>query len=521
MTDGHTRPEPRREASGSTVPRGGAPVFVRKGLLRLSWPLLAVTVFTLLATLGNVVLLSVASPELNAAVATGNQVLGIVYDISVVFSLGGLVVIAQLLGAGEFEGARRSTTLALRASLVLGIVLAAVIAGLAPVFVAGVQTPADIADDAVAYLVVVAGGLFFNAYIVTASAVLRAYGRTVALLVLGIVVNLLDVALLAVFLLVLELGVVGAALPTLLVRGAGMALLWWLVRRATGVRVLARMPRVSADRQDVSAGTVPSVLPGADAPYVGAGAPARTLRTGPATMVRLSLPTVIENSVYNGAIVFAVSMLNPLGTDTINARSYALTLTALVTGVILALAQGNETIVGWDVGEGRRAAARRLTLRTTAWTAGAAALLTLGLWAGADSILAIFGPNASVLAQARDALLVSVLLLPLSAATAIVYGALRSASDVTMPMVYSVASSVLVLAPLSWYFVGVAGLGIVGAFWALVAAEAVKAVLLLGRWLRGRWTSAVVAASAAGDTEPDPSAVGPGEGVSASEENVR
>ncbi|MFT3877261.1 MAG: MATE family efflux transporter [Propioniciclava sp.] len=432
-----------------------APAFRRKGLLRLSWPLLLVTVFTLLATLGNVILLSMASPELNAAVATGNQVLGIVYDISVVFSLGGLVVIAQLLGAGEFGAAGRSATLALRAALVLGVVLAAGIAALAPVLVDAVRTPPELVADAVTYLLVVAGGLFFNAYVVTASAVLRAYGRTVALLVLGVLVNVLDVGLLAVCLLVLDLGVVGAALPTLVVRGAGMLLLWWLVRRATGVRVFGRLP---------------------------AGVPGQA---GPARMAALSLPTVVENAVYNGAIVFAVTMLNPLGTDTINARSYALTLTALVTGVILALAQGNETIVGWDVGEGRRAAARRLTLRTAGWTAASAAVLTLALWAGADTLLSLFGPNEQVLAQARGALLISVVLLPLSAATAVLYGALRSASDVTMPMVYSVASSALVLVPLSWLLVGVVGLGLAGAFWALVAAEAVKAALLLGRWLAG------------------------------------
>ena len=74
---------------------------VRKSLMRLSWPLLVVTVLTLLAALGNVIVLSIASPELNAAVATANQMLGVVYDVSVLFSIGALVVVAQQLGAGK------------------------------------------------------------------------------------------------------------------------------------------------------------------------------------------------------------------------------------------------------------------------------------------------------------------------------------------------------------------------------------------------------------------------------------
>lgn len=436
-----------------------APGFVRKGLLRLSWPLLLVTVFTLLATLGNVVLLSQASPELNAAVATANQVLGVLYDISVLFSLGALVVVAQLLGARSFAAARRATVIALRASTLLGLAIALFVALAGPAVLAALNTPAEILDDASTYLWIVALGLTFNAYIVAATAVLRAYGRTVALLVMGIVVNLLDVALLGVLLFVLDLGVVAAALPTLVVRGVGVLLLWWMVRRRTGARVLAKLP----PREP--------------------GAP------GGAVMARLSIPTVLENGAYNLAIVVVVSLINLLGTDVINARSYALTLTALVTGVILAIAQGNETIVGWDVGERSLGNARRLTLRTAAGTAIAAAVLAALLWLGADVLLSIFGPNPAVVAAAREALAISVLLLPLSAVTGVVYGALRSAGDVVIPMAYSIGTSVAVLIPVSWLLIQVLGLGLAGAFWGLVAAEAVKAALLVGRWWGGRWTA--------------------------------
>lgn len=210
-------------------------------------------------------------------------------------------------------------------------------------------------------------------------------------------------------------------------------------------------------------------------------------RRGRWQIARLSIPTVLENGVYNLAIVAGLRFINQLGTDAINARSYALTLTALVTGVVLALAQGNETIVGWDVGEERRTHARWLTVRTAAWAAGVAAALTGALWAASGVALSIFGPDATVLAWAQEALLVSAVLLPLSAVTSVVYGALRSAGDVLVPMAYSIGTSVLVLVPLSWLFISELGLGVAGCFWALAVAEGVRAALLLARWLRGRW----------------------------------
>ena len=453
------------------------PRFERKSLLRLSWPLLAVTVFTLLAALGNVIILSIVEPRLNAAVATANQLLGVLYDISVLFSIGGLVVIAQHLGAGRMSQAQEASRLTLRASTALGLGIACVVAVGGPFFLRAVNTPDDLLADASAYLWIVALGMAFNAYIVAATAVMRAFGKTPALLILGIVVNILDIALLGVFLLVLDLSVVGAALPTLLVRGVGACILAVMVKRASGVTLSAIARR---------------------------GQESATSRTW--AMARLSLPTVIENGVYNLAIVVVVSWINVLGVDSINARSYTLTLTALVTGVILALAQGNETIVGWDVGAETRQHAKRLTLRTAAWTALASALLTLGLWLGADSVLALFGASPGVVDMVKGVLLISALLLPLSAVSSVVYAALRSANDVVRPMLYSVATSVVILAPTSWAMIVWLDLGLAGAFWALVIAEGIKAVLLLGRWLRGSWIAEAT------ERHPEPVAVDGGAG---------
>ncbi len=458
-------------ASTELVPdaKDGKPVFVRKGLLRLSWPLLVITVLTLLATLGNTVLLSMASPELNAAVSTSNQILGVTYDISVLFSIGALVIIAQLLGAGRFQAATRSSMIALRASALLGLVIAAAVVALAPTLLKAINTPAEIYNDALTYIWIVAGGLFFNAYINAASAVLRAYGKTPALLILGVVVNVLDVTLLAVFLLALNMGAVGAALPTLLVRGVGVLVLAYLIRRQTGVKMFGKLPEAEGGSRNGGSGA----------------------------MAWLSVPTVIENGAYNLVIVFAVSFVNVLGTDAINARGYALTLTALVTGVILALAQGNETIVGWDVGSGERSQARQPSLRTAAWTALASGALALLLWYFADAALSIFGANENVVEQARTALLISAILLPLSAISTVLFGALRSAGDVWVPMGISLVASLAVLLPLSWLFIQKMSLGVAGVFWALVVAEAVKAALLLIRLLGKTWMTRKPVAEAA------------------------
>lgn len=436
-----------------------APVtFTRTSLLRLTWPLLVVTLFALLGALGNQVLLMMQSDALNAAVSIANRVFGVANDIAVLFGFGALVVVTQSLGAGRLVAAQRASIVALRASSVLGLCLGLIAAIGAPLFLDWLRADPQVRPDALAYIWIASAGVAFYAYQMAAYSVLRAFGRTVSLLLPAIVINVVDLSLLVTFLVVLDLGVIGAALPTLLVRGVVVLLLAWLVRRTAGVGVFSRLPEKEAGE-----------------------------RTW--TMARLSIPSVLENSVYNIAVLVGASAVNALGKDATNAQSFALTFTALVTGVILAMVQGNETIVGWDMGERDVVAARAQTRRTILGTTITAAVLAALLWLGGPTLLSLVGLNPDAVAMGTSGLLVSVLLLPLSAVTGILYGALRSAGDVNIPMAYSIATSLLVLAPLSHLFIEVWGLGVAGAFWALTAAEAVKAVLLALRWVGGRWTA--------------------------------
>ena len=433
-----------------------APSFQRKGLMRLSWPLLVVTVLALLGALGNQVMLMAVSPELNAAIGIANRVFGVANDIAVLFSFGALVVVAQLLGAGAMRAAQRASIIALRSSAALGAALALIAALGAPLFLEWLRAAPELRADATAYIWIAAAGVAFYAYQMAAFSVLRAFGHTVALLLPALVINVLDLALLYTLLFVLDLGIVATALPTLIVRGIVVVVLTWLVRRVARVGLFTPLPPKHAGAQSW-------------------------------TMARLSIPSVVENSVFNIAVLVGASAVNALGHDATNAHSFALTLTALVTGVVLAMAQGNETIVGWDVGDREVAHARRQTIRALVGTALAAAVLTALLWLAGPFVLPLVGLDDDAVAMATTGLAISILLLPLSAVTTIVYGALRSAGDVTVPMAYSIGTSVLVLAPASFFFADTLGLGVAGAFWALVIAEAVKSALLLGRWLRGAW----------------------------------
>lgn len=392
------------------------PVFTRRSLLALTWPLLVVTLFALLGALGNQVLLLMQSDALNAAISNANRIFGVANDVAVLFGFGSLVVVAQLLGAGAIPAAQRASIIAFRASTLLGLALGVVAALGAPLFLDWLRADPAVRPDAQAYIWVAAAGVAFYAYQMVAYSVLRAFGRTIDLLIPAILINVIDLTLLYTFLFVLDLGVIGSALPTLIVRASVVVLLAWLVRRVARIGIFTPLPPREAGARSW-------------------------------TMARLSVPTVIENSVFNVAVLVGASAVNALGRDATNAQSFALTLTALVTGVTLAFSQGNETIVGWDVGDRDVAHARRQTRATLIITVTASVVLAVALWLGGPTLLPLVGLNAAAVALGTQGLAVSIVLLPLAAITTILYGALRSAGDVTAPMAYSIATSVVVLAP--------------------------------------------------------------------------
>jgi putative MATE family efflux protein len=444
------------------VESGSDPAFRPKGLFRLSWPLFVVSLLALATTLVDTIILSAYSEDLNATVAVANQILGVVYDIGTLLSIGVLVLTAQHLGRGSRAGAHRVAASAIAGSTALGAVLAAGLLALGPLLVAWVNTPGELRTDAYLYIAVVGVAMVFNGYVVAATAVLRAFGRTGIILTLGIVANvaylLLQYGLIFGAFGLPELGVLGAALSTFVVRGSAVLLLAWVLRRYLGITW-----------RDVPA--------------------FRALRTELRALTRIAWPSTAENVAFNVVQLVLLSLIAVLGVSAILTRSYTLTLTGFVAVLVLALAQGNETIVGWAKGAEDNEGARRQALRTAVIAATAATALAVLSWLGADLLLALFSASDEVVAGVRSLLLISIVTQPFTAATTVFFSSLRSVGDVVAPVLYTFGTTVLIGLPLAVVLVRVADVGVVGLWLALLAAEVVKAIAVTTRWVRMGWAS--------------------------------
>ncbi|MEM9305158.1 MAG: MATE family efflux transporter [Pseudomonadota bacterium] len=430
--------------------------FERKNLFQLTWPLFLVSFMSIGVTFVDQILLASYSDELAAAVSIANQILAVAYDLSALLSVGTLILLAQHLGRGQVSDARAVVIIGVHASFLLCLVLSVVLLAGAPYFATWINTPEDIRGDVVIYVYVIAGAMFFNGAILTASAAMRGFGHTLAIFLFGILVNalylFLEYALIFGNFGFPELGVYGAALSTFIVRIGMITVLVLFLHFRMGINLL----RFPAD-------------------FV-----ARVKQ-----LVVISYPSVAQNMVYNLYQLGMVSLITVLGTSAVVTRSYTLTIVSLLSIITFVMSQGTEVLVGYDRGARRLDDAFSRGLRYALCT-GAVNLVfaMLLIWQG-DLLVGMFTEDPEVLSGTQTLLMLSAVSAPLAAINLVLFSALKAVGDVNRPVLWNLALTLLVALPFGYVAVKVLGLGVVGLWYAYIAEELLKAVAMLALW-RGR-----------------------------------
>lgn len=117
-------------------------------------------------------------------------------------------------------------------------------------------------------------------------------------------------------------------------------------------------------------------------------------------------------------------------------------------------------------------------------------IICLIVWPGAGLIARAYSTDATMIAIAVPALLLSCLFFVADGLQVVAAQALRARNDVWLPTAFHLTSYGLIMLPLGWWFAHPAGLGVNGLVWAVIVASLISAGLLCGRfWLLARRTA--------------------------------
>lgn len=167
-----------------------------------------------------------------AAVGTTSPVVQLLLGLMIGMTSGMSVVIAQYFGAGETQNVKKAIANGIvLLSIMTVLITIAGIAGCRSLFRL-INTPEELIDGAVVYTVIMFAGTVSAAAYNYEAAVMRAFGNSIIPLCFLILTSLLNVGLDLLFVLVLDMGIAGAAIATVLSQMASAVLCILYMKKA-------------------------------------------------------------------------------------------------------------------------------------------------------------------------------------------------------------------------------------------------------------------------------------------------
>ena len=253
-----------------------------------------------------------------------------------------------------------------------------------------------------------------------------------------------------------RLGIIGAALATVISKGAGLFL---------AVRILHQKCPVRFSLKYLS-------------PF-----PKETFRQ----LLGISLPSGMESLSYNVSQIFILRFINLMGTTVIATKVYASMLANVAYIYTIAIAQATQIIIGYLLGAQKTEEVTRRVWSTTRIAILVSEMLTLLLLLFCDPVYSLFTDDPAIHALGSQILLVELALELGRSINIIMVKTLTTAGDVWFPVVIGIFSMWTISVFGGWLLGHGISWGLTGIWIAMAFDECFRGLLFTIRFHRGKW----------------------------------
>ncbi|MBR6850933.1 MAG: MATE family efflux transporter [Lachnospiraceae bacterium] len=418
--------------------------------------------FFLNTMLNNVdtLMLSHYDPFAPGAVGNANIILFMMNILFNVIATATSVVVAQYLGAKQYDKMNMIYTLAIVVNFVIGVVLSGVFCAANPLIMDFLNVSPEMRPYSMIYIYIVGGGGFITAVFNVMLQILRCNGYTKIGMWTTFAINIINVIGNFLFLYgpltYLKMGVAGVAISTVAARTlAVIALVIFFYA--------AKIGRISL----------------------------RCLRPFPGSllvkMIKIGLPSAGESLTYNLYQTTLLSFVNDMGNDAVNARAYCNTLISFAMIFSNACAMATQIITGHLVGAGKNDEAYKRVFRTL----GTSLPITIAL-ASVNALLCrytlqIFKVNGQVIALGQMIMIADIFVEIGRCLNMTFVSSLKAAGAYIFPLVMGIVCN-WGLGLTTGYGLGVVlGLGVAGIFAGTATDECIRGLIVMSYWYRKKW----------------------------------
>ncbi|PYI52895.1 MATE family efflux transporter [Paenibacillus flagellatus] len=429
-------------------------------LVSLTWPIfLELLLFMLMGSV-DTFMLSRVSDDAVSAVGAANQIVSVAILILEVIGNGAAIVIAQYLGSRMLYEASRISATAVALNALVGLALSLLFLLGGGAMLRAMNLHGDILAHAETYLAIVGGGIFLQALINIAAAIVRTHGFTKETMLVSLGMNVVHV--IGNYLLIFghwglpELGVKGAAISTVASRLLCMAVFFWLMYRVMEVRIQA------AHYVKLSVTHIRGIL-------------------------RIGIPSAFEQILYHSCQLVFFFYATFLGAEALASRQYASNISTYVYLFSAAVGMGTAIITGRLVGARRTDEAYGRVWVSVKWAMIATVAIDLIVIAFRKPLLGLFTDNPDIIRLGAQVIVLGLLLETGRTCNLVVINSLRAAGDAKFPVYIGLISMVGISLPLGYLLVFRLDMGLAGIWLAIAADEWIRSIVMVFRWRSRAW----------------------------------
>lgn len=191
------------------------------------------------------------------------------------------------------------------------------------------------------------------------------------------------------------------------------------------------------------------------------------LREVDRTIWRIALPCVLENLLTFAATLIIAAMIGRLTADEISAQGIGARITGVLQSLFKGIGVGGTIVIGTLCGMGRRGRCRKTTEELILISLAISVVLCLLVLLRPRPFLRLFSDDEELIALAVPYIRTAVWMIPSFAVSRIITAAFNGEGNTRTPMVIAVTMN-LINAAAGYLLIFAAGLGLMGAAWALV-----------------------------------------------------
>ena len=371
-------------------------------------------------------------------------------------NMGFSVQVAHFIGANDMEAARRVLRQSIVCCMIWALVISITALCISPYLPYWLGGNEEIAHDASLYFAIFGfSGIFFQMEGLAGS-MLKCSGNMKIPSMLNIGMCVMDVMFNYIFIYILGMGVMGAAVGT----GVAMlvtacAMMYFLIVKSKMLSLVGR-PGSFKPKED-------------------------TIRTA----VKIGAPMGLQHLLMGGAYIVSTMIVAPLGTIAMAAHSLAITVESLCYMPGYGIAEAATTLVGQGIGAGQRLLTRSFARMSVALGIGVMTLMGVLMWIFAPELMALMSPVEEVIALGTRVLRIEAWAEPMFAAAIVCNGVFIGAGDTIIPAIMSLGSMWAVRLTLAATLAPKFGLKGV---WTAMAIELLfRGSIFLIRLFKGKW----------------------------------